>query len=59
MSAKGVVYLVAIAENNPEDICQRLREQGFEAEVVAARRAMNERLMIIRAHRDPASTPNG
>ena len=53
MSSKGLVYLVAIAENKPEDICQRLVEQGFaKARVVTARKAMNERLMIIRAENE-------
>lgn len=31
----GVFYLVAVSENNPLQICETMRERGFEAEVRA------------------------
>lgn len=50
MSENGLLYLVAIKENNPEEICTILLKQGFvKAEIIAARRALNEDLVVIRA----------
>ena len=33
---RGVFYLVAVSENNPQQICQTMRGRGFEAEVCSA-----------------------
>ena len=50
MSSTGLLYLVAIEENDPEDICQQLVTNGFKrAQVISFRKAYNEKLMIIRA----------
>mmetsp|Transcript_12828 Transcript_12828/g.27411 ORF Transcript_12828/g.27411 Transcript_12828/m.27411 type:complete len:218 (+) Transcript_12828:3-656(+) len=50
MAPGGVVYLVAIEENKPKEICERLVESGMScAEVLTRRKAHNERLMIIKS----------
>eukprot|EP00510_Aplanochytrium_minuta_P000985 CAMPEP_0184015456 /NCGR_PEP_ID=MMETSP0954-20121128/6316_1 /TAXON_ID=627963 /ORGANISM="Aplanochytrium sp, Strain PBS07" /LENGTH=222 /DNA_ID=CAMNT_0026296233 /DNA_START=3 /DNA_END=671 /DNA_ORIENTATION=+ len=50
MSNTGTFYVVAIEENNPDNICQMLLEVGFnQAKVISRRKAYNEKLMIIRA----------
>jgi release factor glutamine methyltransferase len=48
----GFVYLIAIEENAPEEICATLLRSGFSAaHILSRRRALNERLMIIKAVR--------
>lgn len=48
----GFVYLIAIEENMPDEICATLLRGGFaSAGVLSRRRALNERLMIIKAVR--------
>ena len=44
----GLFYLVTIQENDPAEICEVLKRQGLEAEVVLKRRAGPERLAIYR-----------
>lgn len=52
LSPTGRFYLVAIAQNRPNEIMQILeRECGLRGEVIARRTAANEQLMIIRFQR--------
>ncbi|EWM26494.1 n-6 adenine-specific dna methyltransferase 1 [Nannochloropsis gaditana] len=44
----GCMYLVAVNENLPEDICARMREENLQAEVVRSRKARNEVLHVLR-----------
>lgn len=36
LQPRGVFYLVAVSENDPQQICQTMRGRGFEAEVCSA-----------------------
>src|SRR5690242_8281321 len=56
LAPSGVFYLVVIAENDPDDICAIMSKQGFSAKSVAARKAGNERLQILRFWREPGGT---
>lgn len=52
LSPGGLLYLIAIEENKPEEICARLLAQGLRAATVYTRRqAKNESLMIIKAQK--------
>jgi release factor glutamine methyltransferase len=52
LSPTGRFYLVAIAQNRPNEIMQILEQQcGLSGEVIARRTAANEQLMIIRFER--------
>lgn len=50
LAASGVFYLLCINENDPQELCALLLQNGFkEAKIISQRRAMNESLKIIRA----------
>lgn len=51
LSSHGVFYLVAIAENQPEEIIELLGRRGLTGESCLSTRAGNERLSILRFHR--------
>jgi release factor glutamine methyltransferase len=51
MAAKAIVYILAIEENRPQEICSILQALGFSTEIVARKRARNERLCVIRGVR--------
>jgi len=54
LSAKGLFYLVAVKENDPEDIHAIMAKSGFVAEKVAQRQVHNEDLRIYRYSRPGA-----
>lgn len=45
---RGVLYLVAIKQNKPEEIVLRMRNCGFDARIILQRRAGREHLHVIR-----------
>ncbi|XP_076579922.1 methyltransferase N6AMT1 [Chaetodon auriga] len=51
LSSKGLFYLVAIAENDPEEIIRLLGQSGLRGESCLSTRAGNERLSVLRFHR--------
>ncbi|XP_028256167.1 methyltransferase N6AMT1 [Parambassis ranga] len=52
LSSKGLFYLITIAENNPEEIIFLLGQSGFKGAACASTRAGNERLSVLRFHRN-------
>ena len=44
----GRVYMIAIHENEPEDIMERMRGKGFVADMIATRVADEEVLHVLR-----------
>jgi release factor glutamine methyltransferase len=55
LSPTGLLYLVVIKENDPEDVQRRLSERGMDSEAVARRRAGKEELRILKAWRKQTS----
>jgi release factor glutamine methyltransferase len=52
LSPGGFLYLIAIEENDPNEICENLVSTGFRsAQIFTRRRAQNEQLMVIKAVR--------
>ena len=51
LSPRGLFYLLGVAENDREEIATILRAQGLGADLVAERRAQNERLFVMRFSR--------
>ncbi|KAL5493460.1 hypothetical protein EMCRGX_G014649 [Ephydatia muelleri] len=51
LSRQGVLYLVTVPDNRPDDIKVLLGAQGFSSEVVLSRRAQNEKLSVMRFNR--------
>ncbi|EGG13062.1 uncharacterized protein MELLADRAFT_32299 [Melampsora larici-populina 98AG31] len=45
---RGVLYLVAIKQNKPEEIVLRMRNCGFDARIILQRRAGREHLHVLR-----------
>jgi len=55
LSPSGAFYLLGVRENDPDDIAARLAEHGLRShDVVAERRAQNERLFVMRFAREQA-----
>ncbi|XP_027888408.1 methyltransferase N6AMT1-like [Xiphophorus couchianus] len=52
LSSKGLFYLVTIAENKPEEIISLMSQFGLEGETRLSTRAGNERLSVLRFHRN-------
>ncbi|MED6267838.1 HemK methyltransferase member 2 [Characodon lateralis] len=52
LSSEGLCYLITIAENNPEEIIGLLSQSGLEGESCLSTRAGNERLSVLRFHRN-------
>ncbi|XP_038153067.1 methyltransferase N6AMT1 isoform X1 [Cyprinodon tularosa] len=52
LSTKGLFYLITIAENNPEEIIGLLGQCGLEGGACLSTRAGNERLSVLRFHRN-------
>ncbi|KAM4710829.1 methyltransferase N6AMT1-like isoform 1-T3 [Anableps anableps] len=52
LSSNGLFYLITIAENNPEEIIGLLGQCGLEGESCLSTRAGNERLSVLRFHRN-------
>ncbi|KAJ1457138.1 methylase [Pelagophyceae sp. CCMP2097] len=50
----GAFYLVVVDENDPREIMAALAKQSLRAEIVASKRARNEKLSVIRATKGPA-----
>ena len=55
LSPRGVFYLVAVDENDPEDIAAKLTNFGLVTHTVVERRDRNEMLMILKIHFAPRS----
>mmetsp|Transcript_24998 Transcript_24998/g.67059 ORF Transcript_24998/g.67059 Transcript_24998/m.67059 type:complete len:229 (+) Transcript_24998:241-927(+) len=54
LSPAGLFYLLGVAENEPEEIARLLEAQhGLHGELIAQRRAQNERLWVWRFSREP------
>jgi len=54
LSGGGAFYLIAIKENRPNEICKALVASGmYSASVIAARKAKNEELVVIKALKSP------
>ncbi|KAG7503780.1 hemK methyltransferase family member 2 [Solea senegalensis] len=51
LSADGLFYLIAVAENDPEEIIRSLGNYGLTGESCLSTRARNERLSVLRFHR--------
>ncbi|KAE8224061.1 hypothetical protein CF319_g2995 [Tilletia indica] len=51
LSPGGAFYLVAIRQNDPPALVERLQKRGLDAEIVLQRRAGREHLFVIRALR--------
>lgn len=64
MSERGMLYMVALDSNEPDDIARIMRSHGFLTKVVKRRRAGIENLLILRlqrlpsAPRDPTAQPS-
>lgn len=52
LSNKGLFYLITIAENDPEEIIRLLGQSGLKGESCLSTRARNERLSVLRFHRN-------
>ena len=50
-AGEGVLFLVLVEDNAPEEVVARLAALGAEGEVVARVKAHNERLLVVRAIR--------
>jgi release factor glutamine methyltransferase len=51
----GIFYLLGVAENDPTEIAELLRDQhGFNSRLIAERRAQNERLFVMAFERSHA-----
>ena len=51
MKKKSLILILALEENDPDDIVSILEEKGYVCGCLASRKAMNERLLIIMALR--------
>ncbi|CAJ1086780.1 methyltransferase N6AMT1 [Xyrichtys novacula] len=51
LSDKGLFYLIAIAENDPDEMIGLMDKCGLKGESFMATRAGNERLSVLRFHR--------
>jgi len=51
VSAKGMIYLLVIKENNPDEIMDLMKSFGFESNVVIQRRTGPEYLSVLRFSR--------
>ncbi len=51
LSPRGVFYLIAVDENDPDDIAARLAKNGLTTSVLAERRDRNELLMVLKIER--------
>lgn len=50
LSARGVFYLIAVDENDPDDIATALAKYGLVTSTVVQRRDRNELLMVLKIH---------
>ena len=48
LSPKGVFYLIAVDENDPDDISSRFKDFGLVASILIHRRDRNELLMVLK-----------
>ncbi|KAA1130661.1 S-adenosylmethionine-dependent methyltransferase [Puccinia graminis f. sp. tritici] len=51
---RGILYIVAIKENKPDEIVKRMEDAGFVAVIVMKRRAGREHLHVLRISRPSA-----
>lgn len=48
LSHKGVFYCVLLSSNEPEEVCEIMKQRGFDSITVIQRRAGREDLRIVR-----------
>ena len=58
LAADGVWYCVMLKENEPEEVRETMRRQGWESAVVRRRKAGREDLQIVKFSRAPPTTTN-
>ena len=51
LAKDGLLYLLLIKENRPDEVVDQLNASGFKAQVVLQRKAKNEAQFIVRARR--------
>ena len=51
MAADGVWYCVLLKENEPEEVCEVMRRQGWDSGMVKRRKAGREDLQIVKFYR--------
>ncbi|KAG0236936.1 HemK methyltransferase member 2 [Actinomortierella wolfii] len=56
LSPKGAFYMVVIEENKPDEICNILRQDGFDSAKIRTRVAGRERLHILKFTRHEAAS---
>ena len=59
LSPHGVFYLIAVDENDPDDIASRLAENGLTTSVLVERRDRNELLMVLKIEHSNDNTKGG
>ncbi|XP_078178358.1 uncharacterized protein LOC144572596 isoform X2 [Carex rostrata] len=52
LSTNGLIYMVALSENDPSEICQVMREKGFGSRIALQRSTEEERLCVIKFWRE-------
>ena len=59
LSPRGVFYLIAVDENDPDDIATALAKYGLVTSTVVQRRDRNELLMVLKIHFAMATAAGG
>jgi len=57
LSPQGVMFMVALEENAPQELARRLRRDGLTTARVASVRAKNELLCVLRVRREGGGSP--
>ena len=55
LAADGVWYCVLLRENEPDEVCELMRRQGWESALVKRRKAGREDLQIVKFWRAAAA----
>ncbi|KAJ4785714.1 HemK methyltransferase family member 2 [Rhynchospora pubera] len=59
LSVNGLIYMVALSENDPFDICQVMKEKGFGSKIALQRSTEEERLCVIKFWREKETSEDG
>ncbi|KAJ4773287.1 HemK methyltransferase family member 2 [Rhynchospora pubera] len=59
LSVNGLIYMVALSENDPYDICQVMKEKGFGSKIALQRSTEEERLCVIKFWREKETSEDG
>ena len=51
MSPRGCVYIIAVRENKPEEICALLASAGLASSIISCKQAHNETLVVVKGER--------